>query len=265
LGIPIVAGRNFTVDEINQTQPVIVINQTLAKHLWPNQDPIGRHLRTVAKPGADPLELTVIGIAGDTHQDTLETGTRPEVLRPMVDYTYLTLAVRTAADPASLTSAIKRVVWTLDKDLPVYDVETMNDIVDENLGQRRFDSYLMGIFGGLALLLAGIGIYGVLTSTVQQRTPEIGIRMALGARRENVLRMVMGYGLKLVWIGMAIGLVVGLMVTRVLSSLLFGVSLANPLTYFAVCVGLTLVAVAACYLPARAAIKVDPVRALRAE
>jgi putative ABC transport system permease protein len=265
LGIPIIFGRNFSVDEINQTQPVIVINQTLAKHLWPGLDPIGRHLRTVAKPGTEPVELTVIGIAGDTHQDTLETGTRPEVLRPMVDYTYLTLAVRTAADPGSLTSSIKRVVWSLDKDLPVYDVETMNDIVDENLGQRRFDSYLMGIFGGLALLLAGIGIYGVLTSTVQQRTPEIGIRMALGARRENVLRMVMGYGLKLVWIGMAIGLVAGLIVTRVLSSLLFGVSPSNPLTYLAVCVGLTLVAVAACYLPARAAIKVDPVRALRAE
>ena len=265
LGIPIIFGRNFTVDEINQTQPVIVINQTLAKHLWPNQDPIGRHLRTVAKPGTEPVELTVIGIAGDTHQDTLETGTRPEVLRPMVDYTYLTLAVRTAADPGSLTSSIKRVVWTLDKDLPVYDVETMNEFVEENLGQRRFDSYLMGIFGGLALLLAGIGIYGVLTSTVQQRTPEIGIRMALGARRENVLRMVMGYGLKLVWIGMAIGMVAGLIVTRVLSSLLFGVSVANPLTYLAVCLGLTLIAVAACYLPARAAIKVDPVRALRAE
>ncbi len=265
LGIPIIAGRNFTADEINQTQPVIVINQTLARHLWPNQDAIGRHLRTVAKPGAQPIELTVIGIAGDTHQDSLETGARPEVLRPMVDYTYLTLAVRTAADPASLTSAIKRVVWTLDKDLPVYDVETMNDVVEENLGQRRFDSYLMGIFGGLALLLAGLGIYGVLTSTVQQRTPEIGIRMALGARPENVLRMILGYGLKLAWIGMAIGLVAGLIVTRVLSSLLFGVSVANPVIYLGVCVGLTLVAVAACYLPARAAIKVDPVRALRAE
>lgn len=265
LGIPIVAGRNFTVDEVNQNQPVIVINQTLARHLWPNQDAVGRHLRTVAKPGAQPVELTVIGIAGDTHQDSLESGSRPEILRPMVDYTYLTLAVRTAADPGSLTSAIKRVVWTLDKDLPVYDVETMNDVVEENLGQRRFDSYLMGIFGSLALLLAGIGIYGVLTSTVQQRTPEIGIRMALGARRENVLRMIMGYGLKLVWIGMAIGLVAGLIVTRVLASLLFGVSLANPLTYLAVCVGLTVVAVAACFLPARAAIKVDPVRALRAE
>jgi putative ABC transport system permease protein len=265
LGIPIVAGRNFTVDEINQAQPVIVMNQTLAKHLWPGDEAVGRHLRTVAKPGAQPVELTVIGIAGDTHQDSLESGTRPEILRPMVDYTYLTLAVRTAGDPAALTSAIKRVVWTLDKDLPVYDVETMNDVVEENLGQRRFDSYLMGIFGGLALLLAGIGIYGVLSSTVQQRTPEIGIRMALGARRENVLRMVMGYGLKLVLIGMAIGLVGGLIVTRVLASLLFGVSLSNPMTYVAVCVGLILVAVAACYLPARAALKVDPVRALRAQ
>ncbi len=207
----------------------------------------------------------MIGIAGDTHQDSLESGTRPEVLRPMVDYTYLTLSVRTAADPGSLTSAIKRVVWTLDKDLPVYDVETMTEVVETNLGQRRFDSYLMGIFGGLALLLAGIGIYGVLTSTVQQRTPEIGIRMALGASRENVLRMIMSYGLKLVLAGIAIGLVAGLVLTRVLASLLFGVSLSNPLMYLAVCMGLTLVAAAACYLPARTAVKVDPVRALRAE
>ncbi len=265
LGIPIVAGRNFTVDEINQTQPVIVINQTLAKHLWPNEDPIGRHLRTVAKAGVEPIELTVIGIAGDTHQDSLETGTRPEVLRPMVDYTFLTLAVRTAADPGSLTSSIKRAVWTLDKDLPIYDVETMSDVVDENLGQRRFDSYLMGIFGGLALLLAGIGIYGVLTSTVQQRTPEIGIRMALGAQRDSVLRMIMGYGLKLVGLGLAIGLVAGYFVTRILASLLFGVTLGNPLTYLAVCTGLALVAAAACYLPAMAAVKIDPVRALRSE
>jgi putative ABC transport system permease protein len=207
----------------------------------------------------------VIGVVGDTHQGSLERGTRPEVLRPMVDYTNLTLAVRTAADPGSLTSAIKRQVWLLDKDLPVYQVETMDQVVEENLGQRRFDSFMMAIFGGLALLLAGVGIYGVLTTTVQQRTHEIGIRMALGAGRGDVVRMVMTYGLKLAIAGMLIGLAAGFLLTRVLASLLFGVSPTNPLTYLAVCAGLTLVAVAACYWPARTAVKVDPVQALRAE
>jgi len=265
LGIPIYAGRNFTADEINNNLPVIVVNQTLAKKLWPNEDAIGKHIRTVARPGVEPMDLTVIGIAGNTHQVSLESGTRPEVLRPMVDYTNLTLAVRTAADPGSLTSAIKHQVWLLDKDLPVYQVETMDQVVEDNLGQRRFDSFLMAIFGGLALLLAGVGIYGVLTSTVQQRTHEIGIRLALGARPGNVVRMVMGYGLKLALTGMALGLALGFLLTRLLASLFFGVSPTNPLTYLAVCAGLTFVAAVACYWPARTAVKVDPVQALRAE
>jgi putative ABC transport system permease protein len=183
----------------------------------------------------------------------------------MVDYTYLTLAVRTTADPGSLTSAIKHQMWLLDKDLPVYQVETMDQVVEDNLGQRRFDSFLMAIFGGLALLLAGVGIYGVLTSTVQQRTHEIGIRMALGARPGNVVRMVMGYGLKLALAGMALGLALGFLLMRLLASLLFGVSPTNPLTYLAVCAGLALVAAVACYWPARTAVKVNPVQALRAE
>jgi predicted permease len=265
LGIPIVAGRNFTVDEINQKLPVIVVNQTLAKKLWPNQDAIGRQIRTVARPGVEAMDLSVIGVAGDTRQVSLESGTRPEVLRPMVDYTFLTLAVRTAADPGSLTSAIKHEVWTLDKDLPIYDVATMSQVMDDITGQRRFDSFVMGIFGALALLLAGVGIYGVLSSTVQQRTPEIGVRLALGAQRGNVLRMVMGYGLKLALAGMAVGLVVGFILTRLLASLLFGVSPTHPLTYLAVCVGLMFVSAVACYLPARTALTVDPVRALRSE
>jgi putative ABC transport system permease protein len=265
LGIPLLAGRNFTADEINQHQPVIIVNQTLAKRLWPNGDVIGRHIRSVARPGIQTVDLTVIGVAGDTHQVSLESGTRPEVLRPMVDYTYLTLSVRTVADPGSLTSAIKQTVWTLDKDLPIYDVETMDQVVKDNLGQRRFDSFLMAIFGGLALLLAGLGIYCVLTSTVQQRTPEIGVRMALGAQTSDVLSMIMGYGLRLALLGMVIGLVAGFILTRLLSSLLFGVRLTNPALYLAVCAGLMLIAAIACYLPARTAIKVDPVRALRAE
>jgi putative ABC transport system permease protein len=265
LGIPIYAGRNFTADEINNNLPVIVVNQTLAKKLWPNEDAIGRHIHAVARPGVEAKDLTVIGIAGNTHQVSLESGTRPEVLRPMVDYTYLTLAVRTAADPGSLTSAIKRQVWLLDKDLPVYQVETMDQVVEDNLGQRRFDSFLMAIFGGLALLLAWVGIYGVLTSTVQQRTHEIGIRMALGARPGNVVRMVMGYGLKLALAGMVLGLALGFLLTRLLASLLFGVSPTNPVTYLAVCAGLALVAAVACYWPARTVVKVNPVQALRAE
>ena len=159
----------------------------------------------------------------------------------------------------------KQQIWALDKDLPVYDVETMQEVVDENLGQRRFDSFLMGVFGTLALLLAGLGIYGVLTSTVQQRTPEIGIRMALGAVRGDVLRMIMSYGLKLALLGMAIGLVAGVVLTRLLASLLFGVTPSSASLYLAVCGGLILVAAVACYLPARIAVKVDPVRALRAE
>ncbi len=265
LGIPIVAGRNFTADEINQKLPVIVVNQSLAKKLWPSQEAIGRRIRTVARPGVEPMDLSVIGVAGDTRQVSLESGTRPEVLRPMVDYTYLTLAVRTAADPGSLTSAIKHEVWTLDKDLPIYDVATMDQVVEDITGQRRFDSFVMGIFGGLALLLAGVGIYGVLASTVQQRTPEIGVRMALGAQRSNVLRMVMGYGLKLALAGLAVGLIAGFILTRLLASLLFGVSPSSPLTYLAVGAGLVLVSAVACYLPARTAVTIDPVRALRSE
>ncbi len=265
LGIPLVTGRNFTVDELDKNQPVIVINQTLAKKLWPKEEAVGKHIRTVARPGTESLDLTVIGVAGDTHQVSLESGVRPEVLRPMVDYTQLTLSVRTSGDPAALTSSVKAVVFGLDKNLPVYDVQTMQEVVEENLGQRRFDSFLMGAFGGLALMLVAIGIYGVLTSTVEQRTPEIGVRMALGARRGDVLRMVMAHGMRLAVIGMAIGLVVGFAVTRLLASLFFGVSPSNPLAYLAVCAGMAAIAAVACYLPAQTAVRVDPVRALRAE
>src|ERR1700690_910477 len=153
LGMSLVAGRNFTVDEINQNLPVIVINQSLATKLWPNQDAIGRHIvRVPARAETTPTQLTVIGVVRDTRQASLETATRPEITRAMPDYTYLTLAVRSASDPTSLTASIKRQIWTLDKDLPVFDVLTMQDLLDDNLGQRRFDSLLMSIFGGLAVV-----------------------------------------------------------------------------------------------------------------
>jgi len=266
LGISLVSGRNFTADEINQNLPVIVINQKLAKKLWPDQDAIGKHIWSVpARAEKDPVQLTVIGVARDTRQMSLESATRPEITRPMQDYTYLTLAVRSASDPTLLTAAIKRQIWTLDKDLPVFDVLTMQDVLDDNLGQRRFDSFLMSIFGGLAVVLACVGIYGVLATTVVQQTREIGVRMALGARRGDVLMMIMGQGLRWVSIGLLIGVSLGFLLTRMLASLLFGVGPTNLLTYIAVSGVMLAVAALACYLPAVRAIRIDPMRALRYE
>ena len=266
LGISLVSGRNFTVDEINQNLPVIVVNQKLARKLWPNQDAVGKHIWSVPARGeTNPTQLTVIGVVGDTRQSSLEDATRPEITRPMQDYTYLTLAVRSAADPTALTANIKQQIWTLDKDLPVFDVLTMQDVLDDNLGQRRFDSFLMSIFGGLAVMLACVGIYGVLATTVVQQTRDIGVRMALGARRVDVLKMIMGEGLRWVAIGLGIGLLFGFLLTRMLASLLFGVGPTNPLTYIAVSAVMFAVAALACYLPAVRATRIDPMRALRYE
>ncbi|HXR14616.1 MAG TPA: ABC transporter permease [Terriglobales bacterium] len=266
LGISLVSGRNFTADEINQNLPVIVINQKLAKKLWPSQDAIGKHIWSVpARAEKDPIQLTVIGVVRDTRQAGLETATRPEITRAMPDYTYLTLAVRGASDPTALTASIKQQIWTLDKDLPVFDVQTMQDVLDDNLGQRRFDSFLMSIFGGLAVVLACVGIYGVLATTVVQQTREIGVRMALGASRGDVLKMIMGQGLRWVSIGLVIGLTLGFLLTRMLASLLFGVAPTNLATYIAVSAVMLVVAAVACYLPAVRAIRIDPMRALRYE
>jgi putative ABC transport system permease protein len=266
LGISLVSGRNFTADEINQNLPVIVINRKLARKLWPNQDAIGKHIWSVpARAEKDPVQLTVIGVVRDTRQTSLEDATRPEITRPMQDYTYLTLAVRSNSDPTALTASIKRQIWMLDKDLPVFDVLTMQDVLDDILGQRRFDSFLMSIFGGLAVVLACVGIYGVLATTVVQQTREIGVRMALGARRGDVIKMIMGQGLRWVSLGLLIGLTLGFLLTRMLASLLFGVSPASPLTYFAVSAVMLAVAAVACYLPAVRAVRIDPMRALRYE
>ena len=266
LGMSLVSGRNFTPDEINQNLPVIVINQKLARKLWANQDAIGKHIWSVpARAEKDPVQLTVIGVVRDTRQASLEDATRPEITRPMQDYTYLTLAVRSASDPTALTASVKRQIWALDKDLPVFDVLTMQDVLDDNLGQRRFDSFLMSIFGGLAVVLACVGIYGVLATAVVQQTREIGVRMALGASRGDVLKMIVGQGLRWVCVGLLIGLTLGFLLTRMLASLLFGVGPANPVTYVAVSAVMLAVAAVACCLPAVRAVRIDPMRALRYE
>ena len=267
LGIPLVAGRTFTNDELQQNQPVIVVNQALAAKLWPGQDAIGKHISSTAppKPDVPVIRYTVIGVQGNARQLSLEDQPRPEITRPMSDFTNLTLSVRSSIDPDSLTAAIKQQIWTVDKSLPVYDVLRMQDIIDDTTSERRFSSVLLSVFGSLGILLACLGIYGALTFNVVQRTREIGIRMALGADRSGVLRMIMSEGLLLVGAGVVIGIIVGFVLARVLNSLLFGMQASDPAMYAMASLAIALVAAAACYIPARRATKIEPSIALRYE
>lgn len=267
LGIPIIAGRNFTADEINQNLPVLVVNQALAKRLWPGQSAVGKHLLTIPphQHPTDAIRFTVIAVQGNARQMSLEDEPRPEITRPMPDYTYLTLAVRSTMNPASLTAAIERQIWAVDKSLPIYNLRTMQEVVDETLSERRFSSALLTLFSGLGIVLACVGIYGILTFGVVQRTREIGVRMALGASRADVLRMILHEGLLLVLAGICIGLAVGMALARLLASLLFGLSPTNPATYALVFCEMLVVAAVAYYLPARRATSIEPIQALHYE
>jgi putative ABC transport system permease protein len=266
VGIRLIAGRNFTADELQSKAPVMVVNQTLARRLWPNENPVGQHLRSVpSRPETPPVVSTVIGVVGDTHQEGLESKTRPEITKPMVDFTQLTLAVRAAGDPESLINTVKSQVWSVDKNMPLFEVRTMEQILDEDTSQRRFQSFVMTVFAGLALVLASIGLFGVLASLVSQRTQEIGIRMALGAQPRDVLRMVVGEGMLLVLLGVAIGVGASVALSRSLASLFFGISPAHPATYIQVIIIMLGIALLACLLPAWRAIRVNPMTALRYE
>jgi putative ABC transport system permease protein len=266
VGIRLIAGRNFTAEELASKQPVMVINQSLAKRLWPNENAVGQHLRSVpSKADTPPVVSTVIGVVADTHQVSLESAARPEITKPMVDYTQLTLAIRTNADPEGLITSVKSQIWTIDKNLPLFEVRTMEQVLDEDTSQRRFESFVMSIFAGLALVLASIGLFGVLSSLVNQRTQEIGIRMALGAQTKDVLGMVLSEGLRMVVLGVIIGVASGIALSWCLRSLFYGVSPASPATYIEVALLMTSIALLACLLPAWRAIRVNPMVALRYE
>ena len=266
VGIRLIAGRNFTAEELANKLPVMVINQSLARKLWPNENAVGQHLRSVpSKADTPPVVSTVIGVVGDTHQVSLESAARPEITKPMIDYTQLTLAVRGKADPETLIASIKNQIWTIDKNLPLFEVRTMEQVLDEDTSQRRFESFVMSIFAGLALVLASIGLFGVLSSLVSQRTQEIGIRMALGAQTKDVLRMVLSEGFRMVVLGVIIGVAGGVALSRYLSSLFFGVSPASPVTYVEVALLMIGIALVACLLPAWRAARVNPMVALRYE
>ncbi|HEV8385324.1 MAG TPA: ABC transporter permease [Candidatus Acidoferrales bacterium] len=263
LGIPLVRGRVINEQDTAQAPPVIVVNQLMARKYWGSDDPLGKQIKFV--PGGEVA--TIVGVVGDIKQYMLED---PSVAQIWTAYAqnphiFATLAVRTSGDAMNMANAVRSAVWTVDKDQPVWKVRTMEMLLDRAVGQRRFVLQLLGAYSGVALLLAAIGIYGVIAYSFSQRTHEIGIRLALGAQARDVLAMVLRQGLRLTLLGVAAGLVAAFALTRWMEKLLFDVKATDPLTYAGVGVLLTAVALAACWVPARRASRVDPMVALRYE
>ena len=263
--IPILEGRAFTEQDQAGAPRVVIINETLARKYWPGQDAIGKRMR-VDDPQHDTPWLEVVGVSKDVRHDLLEEVT-PDYYIPFAQdaWSAMVLVARTTVDPASLAGSIRQEVWAIDKDQPVFDMRTMQEVRSLSVGLQKFNSVMIGIFAAVALLLASIGIYGVMAFAVTQRTQEIGIRMALGARAPDVLKLVVVNGMRLAVIGLAIGLAASWALTRFISTLLHGVKPTDPLTFSVVSLCLLAAAFLACYLPARRATKVDPLEALRYE
>jgi putative ABC transport system permease protein len=263
MGIPLRRGRDFT-DHDNADAPfVVIIDETLARHYFPNQDPIGKHVLFSA--AGRPREI--VGVVGGVRDTGVDQQPRPTIYFPYPqagDQT-LSLVIRTFASPEAILPDIKNAIWAVDKDEPIFEVRTMDEIVSGLVSAPRLAFILLGIFAFLALALGAVGIYGVTSYAVSQRTHEIGVRLALGARHADVLKLVVGNGLRLALIGVAAGMLTALALTRFLTSILYGVRPSDPLTLAAVSCLLPAVAALASYIPARRASRVDPVRALRHE
>ncbi|HLL70266.1 MAG TPA: ABC transporter permease [Pyrinomonadaceae bacterium] len=264
LRIPLKEGRIFNAEDKKDAPLAVVINEAAARRYWPNESPVGKRIK-IGDP-ANPW-LEVVGVVGDVRHYGLDKPANMQVYLPhqQKPSQQMTIVVRSASDAESQINAVRNQVWAVDKDQPVYDIKLMSEYVAESVAQRRFSMWLVAIFASVALVLAVVGIYGVMSYTVAQRTREIGVRMALGAQASDILKLVVGQGMALTLAGVATGIVLAFAVTRVMSSLLFGVSAADPLIFSAVAVLLTTVALVACYLPARRATKVDPMVALRYE
>ncbi len=264
--IPLLRGRSFGASDDESGEKVALINASLARKYWPGEDPIGKRIGSGFEGKGN--WVTVVGVVGDIKQHGLGLETRPEMYRPYFQHTSLppmTLMVRTNSAPAALASSIRSAVWSIDKNVPITDLQPMTEVVAHSIAQPRSTMLLLSVFAGIGLTLGIIGIYGVISYSVAQRTQEIGVRMALGARTSDVLRLIVGQGLKLTLLGVVAGVGGALAVTRLMSSLLFGVSATDPTTFVAIAAALTLVALFACYLPARRATRISPVTALRYE
>jgi putative ABC transport system permease protein len=265
MGIPVRSGRLFTPREATEMSGVVIINETMARAYFPSEDPIGKKVIIDMKDTNTPSEI--VGIVGDVKHEGLDTTPRSMVYwpHPELAMSFMTLVVRTAADPKAMASAIRQEALSMDRDQPISEVATMEQLMSDSVARARFNTLLLGIFAGIALLLASVGIYGVMSYAVTQRTHELGIRMALGAARGDVIRMVALQGARLALTGALVGLVAAFALTRLLSTLLFGITAKDPATFVGVAVLLGVVALVACYIPARRATRVDPLIALRYE
>ena len=265
--IPILRGRAFDDHDRKSTKGVLVINNAMARRFWPNEDPIGQRIQIgVSYFEDEPKFWEIIGIVGDTKQFSLDSEAQPEFYLPHAQQPWpsMTLLVR-ASNPLSLTEAVKNQVKSVDKDQAVSMVRLMDQYVSNSVSQQRFSMLLLAIFAGMALVLASIGIYGVISYSVTQRTNEMGIRMALGAERQDVMKLVLGQGVLLIGAGIAAGLFFALVLTRLMLSLLFQTSAVDPVIFIGIAALLISIALFATYIPARRATKVDPIVALRYE
>jgi putative ABC transport system permease protein len=261
--IPLVKGRHFTESETKEEKAkTVIINEAFARAYFADGEPLGKRL--IIDMG-EPWTCEIVGVAGDTTQFALNLGALPTMYLPSIRAGVAAVVVRASGDPLALTASVREAVREVDRDQPIANIRSMDQIMSSMAGQSRFGALLLGVFAAVALLLSAIGIYGVIAYSVAQRTREVGIRMALGAQGRSVLGLVIGQGMKFVLIGVGVGIAGALALTRVLSSLLFNVSATDPLTFVGVSTLLALVALLACYVPARRATKVDPMIALRRE
>jgi putative ABC transport system permease protein len=263
IGIPVLKGRTFGNEDQANAAPVMVVNQFMAERYWPGVDPVGKQIKFVE----DGSTATIVGVVGNAKQFYIDEAQRSQVysVYSQTPGIFATLVIRTTVEPLSIAEQVRQAVWKVDPDQPMWKIRTAEYLVTRNLSDRKFLMALMGIFAGIALLLSMVGLYGVISYLVNQRTQEIGIRMALGAQSAQILRMVLKQGMFLVCAGVVVGVVASILLTRLMSQLLYQISATDPVTFGTIVVLLMVVAFLACYLPARRATRVDPMVALRYE
>jgi putative ABC transport system permease protein len=267
LGIPLLEGRDFNAADDLKALPVVIVSQSLARKFFPGQNAVGKRIKSGFNATDEMPMREIIGVVGDMRRDNLTDKPQPAfyLSEGQVPFDHMRFVVRSAVSPSGLVDTMRATVWSVNRNLPVYDIRTLEQYVGIALGHPRFNTLLLGLFAGLAVVLSTVGLYGTISYAVSQRTHEFGVRLALGAMRHDLVTMVLGQGLVLALIGIALGLAGALALTRFLSSLLYGVKPTDPLTFVAVSLILTAVALLACYIPARRATKVDPMVALRYE